>query len=110
MSTTHSGLKQLHELHIELREVEGALELGPRQIAARKLAFEKKQAELEARRQKLKQCKMVADQKIGRCSGTRLRDEGLRLEWRKGDSPLKIVRAIPATRVPSSWVDHYTVK
>lgn len=63
MSTTHSGLKQLHDLHIELREVESELELGPRQIAARKQAFEKKQAELEARRQKLKQCKVAADQK-----------------------------------------------
>ncbi len=63
MSTTQSGLKQLHDLHIELREVEGELELGPRQIAARKQAIEKKQADLEARRQKLKQVKMAADQK-----------------------------------------------
>ena len=63
MSTANQSLKQLHELHLALREVEQELELGPRQIAVRRQAFEKKQEELESRRQKLKQSKMSADQK-----------------------------------------------
>lgn len=63
MSTTGAGLKQLHELHLQLREVQSQLEAGPRQIAARRQLQEKKQAELESRRQKLKQVKVAADQK-----------------------------------------------
>lgn len=54
---------RLHELHLRLREVRTELEAGPRQIAARKQTFARKQAELEERRQKLKQAKMTADQK-----------------------------------------------
>lgn len=63
MSATGDGLKRLHELHLALREVQAELELGPRQIAARKQAFAKKQADLEDRRQKQKQAKVAADQK-----------------------------------------------
>ncbi len=63
MSATGDGLKRLHELHLQLREVQAELELGPRQIAARTQAFGKKQAELEDRRQKLKQARVTADQK-----------------------------------------------
>jgi predicted nucleic acid-binding Zn-ribbon protein len=63
MSATGDGLKRLHELHLQLREVQGELELGQRQIAARQQAFGKKQAELEDRRQKLKQAKVTAEQK-----------------------------------------------
>src|SRR4051794_4950840 len=63
MSATGEGLKRLHELHLQLREVQSELELGPRQIAARRQMVAKKQAELEDRRQKLKQAKVTADQK-----------------------------------------------
>ncbi|MFO0917743.1 MAG: hypothetical protein U0872_05435 [Planctomycetaceae bacterium] len=63
MSATGAGLKQLHELLLQLRDVQSQLESGPRQIAARRQIQEKKQAELEAKRQKLKQLKMTADQK-----------------------------------------------
>lgn len=63
MSATGEGLIRLHELHLKLREVQTELEAGPRQIAARKQLFAKKQAELEDRRQKLKQAKVTADQK-----------------------------------------------
>src|SRR5436190_2251669 len=63
MSATGAGLKQLHELHLQLREVQSQLEAGPRQIAARRQFQDKKQADLEVRRQKLKQLKMTADQK-----------------------------------------------
>ncbi len=63
MSATGAGLKQLHELLVNLRDVQSQLDSGPRQIAARRQIQEKKQAELEARRQKLKQLKVNADQK-----------------------------------------------
>jgi hypothetical protein len=63
MNTTSEGLTRLHELHLQLREVQSELDQGPRQIAARRQGVEKKQAELEARRQKLKQARMLADQK-----------------------------------------------
>lgn len=63
MSATGEGLKRLHELHLQLREVQTELEAGPRQVAARRQSFAKKQAELEDRRQKLKQAKVTADQK-----------------------------------------------
>jgi predicted nucleic acid-binding Zn-ribbon protein len=63
MTTTNEGLTRLHELHLELREAQSGLDFGPKQIAARQQAFAKKQAELEAKRQKLKQAKMTADQK-----------------------------------------------
>jgi predicted nucleic acid-binding Zn-ribbon protein len=63
MGTTGAGLKLLHELHLQLRDVQSELDLGPRQIAARRQALDRKLADLEARRQKLKQAKMTADQK-----------------------------------------------
>lgn len=63
MNSTSEGLIRLHELHLELREVQSELEAGPRQTAFRKQLFAKKQAELDERRQKLKQAKVTADQK-----------------------------------------------
>jgi len=63
MASSSQALKTLHELHQQLQEVQDALAKGPRQINAKKLAVEKKKAELEARRQKLKQLKLTADQK-----------------------------------------------
>jgi len=56
-------MKQLHDLRLKLREISDQLERGPRQIAARKQNVEKKREELDALRNKLKQMKMVADQK-----------------------------------------------
>lgn len=63
MSATGDGLKTLHELHLRLRAAVDDLERGPRQIQARKGLLQKKQAELEARQQQLKQLKVAADQK-----------------------------------------------
>jgi len=63
MSPTSAGMKQLHDLRLKLREISDQLERGPRQIAARKQNVEKKREELDALRNKLKQMKMVADQK-----------------------------------------------
>lgn len=63
MSPNSAGMKQLHELRLKLREISDQLERGPRQIAARKQTVEKKKEEVDALRNKLKQMKMVADQK-----------------------------------------------
>ena len=57
------GLKDIHDLRLQLEEVTEQLERGPRQIAARQKALEKTKAELEARRLELKQQRMLADQK-----------------------------------------------
>jgi hypothetical protein len=63
MAPSSQALKTLHELHGRLQAVQDALARGPRQIQAQKLTVEKRQAELEARRQKLKQLKITADQR-----------------------------------------------
>ena len=63
MAASSQALKTLHELHLKLNEVQDELARGPRQINAKKLAVEKRTTELEARRQKLKQFKVTADQK-----------------------------------------------
>ncbi len=43
---------------------------------------------------------MVSDRRIGRRSGKELREKGMILDWRQGDSPLKVVRMVPAGIVP----------
>ena len=63
MSPTGAGMKQLHELRLKLREISDELERGPRQIAVRKQALEKKKEELEGLRTKLKLQKVATDQK-----------------------------------------------
>ncbi len=63
MNPTGSGLKEIHDLREKLEEVAGQIDRGPRQIAARQQLLDKKKADLEARRDKLKQLKVAADQK-----------------------------------------------
>src|ERR1043165_7561921 len=63
MASNSSGLKEIHDLRLRLQAVIGEIEKGPRQIAARQQLVDKKKAELEARRTKLKQLRMAADQK-----------------------------------------------
>jgi predicted nucleic acid-binding Zn-ribbon protein len=63
MSTTASGLKALHQIHIQLRQVREQLDRGPKQIRARRQHAERKQAELETLRGELKKLRMAADQK-----------------------------------------------
>lgn len=53
---------------------------------------------------------MICDFKIGHYSGKDLREKGLELEWVKGASPLKLVRILPANKVPKSWVDSFNKK
>lgn len=63
MSSTSTGMKQLHNLRLSLREITDELERGPRQIATRKQILEKKKEELESLRSKVKQMKVATDQK-----------------------------------------------
>jgi predicted nucleic acid-binding Zn-ribbon protein len=63
MSASSQAIRALHELHLKLHEVQENLARGPRQIAAKQTAVDKRKAELESRRDKLKQLKMSADQK-----------------------------------------------
>jgi predicted nucleic acid-binding Zn-ribbon protein len=63
MTPNGAGLKQIHDLRLRLQEVTDELERGPRQIAARKQLLEKKKADVEERRTRLKQLKVAADQK-----------------------------------------------
>lgn len=63
MSTAASGLKELHELHLRLHDVQEVLRRGPKQIEARKQFTARKQAELEQLRDELKNLKMATDQK-----------------------------------------------
>lgn len=61
--TANNGLKELHKLHIQLREVQEELDRGPKQVKARGQFTLQKQDELEAQKQKQKTLKMAADQK-----------------------------------------------
>lgn len=63
MNSTSTGMKQLHDLRLKLREISDLIERGPRQILARKQLVDKKKEELESQRTRLKQIKMAADQK-----------------------------------------------
>lgn len=63
MTAMNQGLKALHEVHQRLQAVQEDLARGPRQIQAKKTAVERKNAELDAQRQTLKQVRMTADQK-----------------------------------------------
>ena len=63
MSPNGAGLKEIHDLRLRLQDVTDELERGPRQIAARQQLMEKKKAEVEVRRTKLKHLKVAADQK-----------------------------------------------
>jgi predicted nucleic acid-binding Zn-ribbon protein len=63
MAASSQALKTLHELHQKLNDVQEELARGPRQTSTRNAAVEKRQTELEARRQKLKLLKVTADQK-----------------------------------------------
>ena len=63
MSPNGAGLKEIHDLRLRLQDVTDELVRGPRQITARQQTLEKKKAEVEARRTKLKHLKVAADQK-----------------------------------------------
>lgn len=63
MSTAASGLKDLHSIHIRLRDSQGQLKRGPMQVAARQQLIDRKQAELDTQKDLLLQLKKGADEK-----------------------------------------------
>lgn len=63
MSGMSAGLRRLHELHLQLRDIQEQLARGPREKAAREQTVQKRKAELETQRGKLKQLRSSADQK-----------------------------------------------
>lgn len=63
MSQAARGLKQIHELNIQLRDVQEKLERGPKRIRAREQLIEKKTQELEAAEKKLTDLKLAAKDK-----------------------------------------------
>ena len=63
MTPSGAGLKDIHDLRLRLQAVTDELERAPRQIAARQQLLDKKKAESEVRRTKLKHLKVAADQK-----------------------------------------------
>ncbi|MHC4876079.1 MAG: zinc ribbon domain-containing protein [Planctomycetota bacterium] len=63
MTSATGGLKELHELHLQVAEVEKRLAAGPRQVLVREKLVEKKQAEIAAHKDKLTAMQKAADQK-----------------------------------------------
>lgn len=63
MSTSAGGLKELHELHIQLQQVQEQLERGPKQVRARRQFAERKQEELERARKQYTELRKAADEK-----------------------------------------------
>lgn len=63
MSTAAGGLKELHQLHIQLQDVQDELARGPRRVQASHRQVEKKQAEIDTMKEQLTQLRMAADQK-----------------------------------------------
>ena len=64
MSPVSSGIKQLHDLRLQLGNISDQLERGPRQIQVHKQAIEKKKEELNGHAAKLKQLKVSAEQNL----------------------------------------------
>lgn len=58
-----NGVKELHRLHLQLKEAQDQLERGPRQLKARQQIAIQKQADLETAKQAQKTAKMAVDQK-----------------------------------------------
>lgn len=81
MSGMSAGLRRLHELHLQLRDVQEQLAKGPREIAAREQTLQKRKSELEACKAALKQLRATADQKNLQLKGneTKILDLGNKL-------------------------------
>jgi len=63
MKVKDNGLRRLHELHLQLQDVQEQLDRGPRRLKARGQATQQKQVDLEAQLQKQKMLRVTADQK-----------------------------------------------
>lgn len=63
MSSATGGLKELHQVHLDLDACRKQLENGPRRIAAHEKIVARKQAEIEAQKAKITEVQKAADQK-----------------------------------------------
>ena len=63
MTTAASGLRELHQLHVEHTGVLDALAAGPRQVRARESLTSKKQVEAEAEQQAVTDLKKASDER-----------------------------------------------
>ena len=63
MPSRNNGVKQLHRLHLQLKEVKDQLDRGPRQLKARQQIAIQKQEALETAKLANKAAKMAVDQK-----------------------------------------------
>lgn len=63
MSTAASGLAELHQIHLQLKQVQDKLAAGPKRIAAHRQLVEKRAAEAEQYHQRLTELRMAADAK-----------------------------------------------
>lgn len=63
MSSATGGLKELHQVHLDLDACHKQLENGPRRIAAFEKKVEKKQAEIEAHKAHITSVQKTADDK-----------------------------------------------
>jgi len=86
MSTVAGDLRELHQLHIRLREVQQELERGPKQIRARQQFTQRKQQNLEAQSETLTACKKAADQKSLQLKSNESRIADLKLKLNSASS------------------------
>lgn len=63
MDSSGMQLKGLHTIHLALRDVQALIDRGPKQTLAKKQLIQKRQADHEAARDRLKQARLLADQK-----------------------------------------------
>jgi uncharacterized protein len=85
-NSTGNGVAKLHNLHLQLREVQDQLEKGPRQLRARQQIIQQKQDELEAQKQKQKTLKMGADQKSLQLKSNEAKIQDLRTKLNQANS------------------------
>jgi uncharacterized protein len=63
MSSATGGLKELHQVHLDLDACHKQLENGPRRIAAHEKLIARKQAEINAQKARITELQKTADQK-----------------------------------------------
>lgn len=86
MSAGAGSLKELHRLHIKLRDVQEQLQRGPKQIQARKQFTERKRKELEDQEAELTRLKKAADEKSLQLKSTEARITNLKSKLNSASS------------------------
>ncbi|MFO1020917.1 MAG: hypothetical protein U0903_09505 [Planctomycetales bacterium] len=81
-----SGLRQLHLLHLQLKEVLDCIERGPKQLAARRKSLQQKEAELETQKEKQKKLKIAIDQGNLQLKSSESKLQGLKVKLNTANS------------------------